>query len=586
MHPSETEDSNISPPITKSVSRISQDENISWYHGKITRDAAEHILKISGGEEGQFLVRESTTSPGDYVLSLIHDGQPIHYQIRRHGEDAFFNIDEGPIIHGLEVLINHYQEDAQGLSTKLSKMCKGQPPPHDTRRHGRTNLLHRATREGDVTVVGELLKSGYHNLDAKNHEGQTAVHLASIIGHDEILLMLLQAGANANILDSSGLTPLHYACQLCLPTTVKTLLEEGKANVQARASTNGWVAMHEVASRGYLDIMKILLTYHAPCHPRSDADETPYDLAERNGHINCTDYLDNYFPVIPKTSRSEWFHEGLDREKATKLLQKAGMQDGLFLVRKSTRKIGVHVLSMVFNSHIYNFEINKKEKFYFIDDGPYFESLEHVLDYYSKLADGLPTQLSIPLKSEIPNYPEEIDNIGQKTASNYDGYSCFAPNLIRRESLKIGLPIGEGEFGSVLKGKWTNFNNVQVDVAIKTLRDEQLQSGREEFIREVEVMVGLDHPCIVRLLGVCLGPPLMMVQELIPMGSVLDYLLDYPNEVEVDYDLKLWAAQIAHGMMYLESKRFVHRDLAARNILLATKQQVNIKNFFKKYKIV
>lgn len=377
MHPSEIDDDNTSPPITKSVSRISQDETISWYHGKITRDAAEHILKISGEEEGQFLVRESTTSPGDYVLSLIHDGQPIHYQIRRHGEDAFFNIDEGPIIHGLEVLINHYQDDAQGLSTKLSKMCKGQPPPHDTRRHGRTNLLHRATREGDITVVGELLKSGYHNLDAKNQGGQTAVHLASIIGQNEILIMLLQAGANVNILDSSGLTPLH----------------------------------------------------------------------------------------------------------------------------------------------------------------------------------------------------------NQKIVSNHESDSYFAPNLIRRESLKIGLPIGEGEFGSVLKGKWTNFNNIQIEVAVKTLRDEQLQSGREEFIREVEVMVGLDHSCIVRLLGVCLGPPLMMVQELIPMGSVLDYLIDYPNEIEIDFDLKLWAAQIACGMMYLESKRFVHRDLAARNILLATKHQAKISDF-------
>lgn len=48
-------------------------------------------------------------------------------------------------------------------------------------------------------------------------------------------------------------------------------------------------------------------------------------------------------------------------------------------------------------------------------------------------------------------------------------------------------------------------------MAIKTMRDEQLQSCKEEFIREVEVMVGLNHTCVVKLLGVCLGPPLMMV---------------------------------------------------------------------------
>lgn len=35
------------PPLNKSASRNSMDENISWFHGKITREAAEHVLEIS-----------------------------------------------------------------------------------------------------------------------------------------------------------------------------------------------------------------------------------------------------------------------------------------------------------------------------------------------------------------------------------------------------------------------------------------------------------------------------------------------------------------------------------------------------------
>jgi hypothetical protein len=56
--------------------------------------------------------------------------------------------DEHTIIHGLETLIEYYQEAAHGLVTKLTRVCKKDPPPHDSRRHGRTNLLHRATKEG------------------------------------------------------------------------------------------------------------------------------------------------------------------------------------------------------------------------------------------------------------------------------------------------------------------------------------------------------------------------------------------------------------------------------------------------------
>lgn len=92
----------------------------------------------------------------------------------------------------------------------LTNYVKGEAPPHDSRRHGRTNLLHRATSQGSYTVVSELLRTGYRH-EAKNKEGQTAVHLASMDGKDDILRKLIEYGANVNTRDTAGYTPLHVS---------------------------------------------------------------------------------------------------------------------------------------------------------------------------------------------------------------------------------------------------------------------------------------------------------------------------------------------------------------------------------------
>ena len=58
---------------------------------------------------------------------------------------------------------------------------------------------------------------------------------------------------------------------------------------------------------------------------------------------------------------------------------------------------------------------------------------------------------------------------------------------------------------------WIFFPFHQTEVALKQFHDESLEN-RENFLREALVMQHLEHPCIVQLLGVCQGPPLMLVR--------------------------------------------------------------------------
>lgn len=159
-----------------------------------------------------------------FVFILISlKGDILHYQIRRHGEDAFFSIDDQTPIHGLDSLVEYYQDASHGLITKLSAMVKGQPPPPESRSHGRNNLLHRATQENHLVLVSELLQSGNRNFDAKNEKGQTAVHLICLIERktadekrisEQILEKLISVGSNVNCRDKDGNTPLHVSSKL------------------------------------------------------------------------------------------------------------------------------------------------------------------------------------------------------------------------------------------------------------------------------------------------------------------------------------------------------------------------------------
>lgn len=54
---------------------------------------------------------------------------------------------------------------------------------------------------------------------------------------------------------------------------------------------------------------------------------------------------------------------------------------------------------------------------------------------------------------------------------------------------------------------------MQEEVAIKTLREDYIPTNREEFLREARLMMALNHHCIVKIIGLSEGPPLLMVSK-------------------------------------------------------------------------
>ncbi|CAF2024270.1 unnamed protein product [Rotaria magnacalcarata] len=384
---------------------IKQSYSISYYHPNIDRSQAEQLLKtkyIASPCDGLFLLRDCSASPYDFSLSLIYNKIFFHYKIQLI-YDIYFSIDSGPQIAGIENLIQFYQERTDGLICILSKeFVKGQPPPVTLRLVGSTNTLHRACQQGNFDIVKKVLSSEYYihrpDINAKDSQGSTALHRASFFGHDDIVRLLIKAGSHVLARDINGATILHRAAAGNCPSTLAILINEGQVDYEERNYKNRWVPLHEAAFYNSAACVQILLDCGAPLRPRTDQGKTPLELAEESKSDASINILRQYKTPPAKSSRLDWLHDqsNFDRLSAKQLMESSidKPTNGMFIVRRSSANLNNYALTLFYDNDFFNFEIiHPNETTFYIDDGPFFDSLEHLVDHYCRIPDGLPTTL-------------------------------------------------------------------------------------------------------------------------------------------------------------------------------------------------
>ena len=72
--------------------------------------------------------------------------------------------------------------------------------------------IHQDVIEENVALVRRELSKGA-DVNQKNDEGHTPLHLATQIANKKIAALLIKKGANVNSIDNMGFTPLDYAVE-------------------------------------------------------------------------------------------------------------------------------------------------------------------------------------------------------------------------------------------------------------------------------------------------------------------------------------------------------------------------------------
>lgn len=132
--------------------------------------------------------------------------------------------------------------------TRLNAVLTGADAGTGAAAHGRLLALVQAAESGDLARVNALLAGGVQ-VNARVEKGATALSSAACFGHEKIVRALIDAGADVNVTDGFGQSPLMLAARKSQPGAelahlgvVNALIAAG-ANVNARDSDGSTALM-------------------------------------------------------------------------------------------------------------------------------------------------------------------------------------------------------------------------------------------------------------------------------------------------------------------------------------------------------
>ena len=152
-------------------------------------------------------------------------------------------------------------------------------------------ILSESMTGKDIAKIQEAIRAGA-DVNVKNKYGVTPLCIASQNAHAEIVKLLIAAKADVNVADKTdGVTPLYMASQKGHAEIVRLLLA-AKADVNVARKTDGVTPLSMASQGGHAEIVKLLIAAKTDVNAARKTDGvTPLGIALQESHTEIVKLL-------------------------------------------------------------------------------------------------------------------------------------------------------------------------------------------------------------------------------------------------------------------------------------------------------
>ncbi|XP_073933378.1 ankyrin repeat domain-containing protein 31 isoform X3 [Castor canadensis] len=178
------------------------------------------------------------------------------------------------IVHSEVIEITEAEKRRQDLPESEPMHNTGFPSIDNTSKD-LTNISQLNQKEEEISHKSEMRTAGISKRHARE---ECQLHLAARRGNLSLVKALIESGADVNLKDNAGWTPLHEASNGGSKDVIVELLKVG-ANVNCE-NVDGILPLHEAVASSHLKAAEILLQHGADPNKKNKKQKTAFDEAD------------------------------------------------------------------------------------------------------------------------------------------------------------------------------------------------------------------------------------------------------------------------------------------------------------------